>query len=481
MRQSDIPLVTLVSTLRQAVCGLGLGVVLAATLSGCALPISHSTPGLILPSHWQQPGSATSSATVNVDWWKTFGSPELSRLVNAGNQGSFDVAAAMARVRQADAQARIAGAALLPEVEFDALGERYKEVGYSAANSYSGYLSASYELDIWGANRAVRKSALANLSATMYAHDGVLLTVDADVANMYLQTLALREREAIAHQDLAVAKRILVFVQSQYEAGAASALDVAQQKTLVATLRQTIIQIGQQARGSLIALAILVGRTPQDFYIGGNGLGAVTVPAINAGLPSELLTRRPDLAQAERQLAASDANVTVARAAMLPSFTLTTYAGVGSTRLSQILDHPIYDLAAGVAAPIFNAGLLAANRDLSLAQREELLAEYRHAIISAIGDVQAALNAADSLARQQQAQDDVLNQARLSMDLAQSRYRAGAETLLTLLDAQRTFYSAKDTAVQLKLARLQASVSLYKALGGGWHVPALPLEHGDKP
>jgi NodT family efflux transporter outer membrane factor (OMF) lipoprotein len=214
-----------------------------------------------------------------------------------------------------------------------------------------------------------------------------------------------------------------------------------------------------------------MGRAPQEFEVVGAALEAIDVPMADAGVPSNLLTRRPDVAQAERQLAAADADVTVARAAMLPSITLTASAGVGGDRLRGLFDRPIYDLAAGLAAPIFNAGRLAAGRDLALARREELLADYRKAIVDALGDVEAALNAIDGLQYQQQAQREALEQAREAVRLAESRYRAGADTLLALLDAQRTLYAAQDQTVRLRSARLQAAVALYKALGGGWQVP----------
>jgi outer membrane protein TolC len=167
-------------------------------------------------------------------------------------------------------------------------------------------------------------------------------------------------------------------------------------------------------------------------------------------------------------LTAADANIIAARAAMLPSISLSGDINAGSNRLSSVFDNPVYSLAAGLAAPIFNAGRLAAGRDLAVAQREELLANYRRAIVAAFGDVETAMNAVSGIDAQRVAQEEELRQAQRALTLAESRYRAGAETSLTLLDAQRTLYAAQDTAAQLRTLRLQASVSLYKALGGGW-------------
>jgi NodT family efflux transporter outer membrane factor (OMF) lipoprotein len=427
-------------------------------LWGCSLPIEQTGAGLVLPGHWRAP-AGSSTLAVDAEWWRSFGSHELSGLVVAARASSFDVVAAAARVRQADALARIAGAALLPAVDGAASAGRSKAAGDTGRTSYTVRLAASYELDIWGAHRAIRQAAVDTLSATAYARDAVVLTLTAGVADTYLQTLALRERAHIARQNRDTGERILALVESQYRAGAATALDLAQQKTLVAQLRQVVALYDQQARNSLTALATLMGRAPQEFEVVGAALEAIDVPMADAGVPSNLLTRRPDVAQAERQLAAADADVTVARAAMLPSITLTASAGVGGDRLRGLFDRPIYDLAAGLAAPIFNA------------RREELLADYRKAIVDALGDVEAALNAIDGLQYQQQAQREALEQAREAVRLAESRYRAGADTLLALLDAQRTLYAAQDQTVRLRSARLQAAVALYKALGGGWQVP----------
>jgi len=442
----------------------------ALSLSACGLPVAHTDAALSLPAAWQAPhaAGATDAARVDAQWWRGYGDAELSRLVDQARADSYDVAAAVARVRQAEASARIAGAPLLPELNGNLQAERVKQSGFPAQTLYSAGLSASYELDLWGGNRAARQSALATLTASEYSRDAVLMTLTAGVANTYLQTLALRERADIARRNLATGERILAFIESQYRAGAATALDLSQQRGLVASLRQAVTLFDQQARESQTALAILTGKPPQGFAVAANTLDTLHAPSAAAGVPSDLLTQRPDVAQAERQLAAADADVTVARAAMLPNVTLTASYGYGNDHVRGLFDHPLHDLVAGVTAPIFNNGRLSGQRDLALARREELLADYRGAIVNALGDVETALNALDGYARQQQDQDEVVAQAREAVRLAESRYRAGAETLLTLLDTQRTQFNAEDAAVQLRLSRLQASVSLYKALGGGW-------------
>ncbi|WP_354681525.1 efflux transporter outer membrane subunit [Cupriavidus plantarum] len=450
----------------------------AIALAACSTPPSGDVPALDVPASWrnapnatdgQTPADPTSpAAAIAPDWWRAFGSVELSELVAQAQANSFDVAAAAARVRQAQAQARIAGAALLPDVSLAANVQRFKEPQETVSGFYNLQLFASYEVDIWGGNAALRDSARAALLSTAYARDAITLTVVATVANTYLQTVALRERVTIAQRNLDNSERILALVSSRARAGAATPLEVAQQRGLVATQRQELALRTQQSRASLATLATVLGRPTEGFDIAATTLAGIAAPTAATGVPSELLARRPDLAQAERALAAADANITVARAAMLPTLTLTAGAGAGAEHVRNLFDTSLYNLAAGLVVPIFNAGRLSAGRDLAVARREELLAAYRGAIVNAFGDVETALAAADGVAAQRAAQDEALAQASEAVRLAESRYRAGAETLLTLLDAQRTLYAAQDQQIQLNLSQRQSSVALYRALGGGW-------------
>ncbi|WP_313741513.1 TolC family protein, partial [Pseudomonas sp.] len=187
-------------------------------------------------------------------------------------------------------------------------------------------------------------------------------------------------------------------------------------------------------------------------------------------MPSDLLPRRPDIAAAEARLAAANADVRVARAAMLPALQLGIDVGSGARTAADLLQSPFYTLTAGLAAPIFDNGRLRAGRDVAQARQAELLEDYRARIVAGFGDVEKALNAVAGVERQQQWQDQEVQQAQLAFDLAQQRYRAGAETLLVVLETQRTLFAAQDQQARLRLERLQGSVALYKALGGGWQV-----------
>lgn len=446
--------------------------VMALLLMGCASPqlerVDATQP---LPAQWRNVAPADS--TTDPHWWRAFGSEELSTLIVQAQVQSLDVAAAVARVRQAEASARIAGAALLPAVTASLNASREGRFGGNASVDGSAFgvgLAASYEVDVWGRLRASRGSALATLQASRFDRDAVQWTLTAALASGWVQAVALHERIGIAERNLASAERLLALVTSRHRAGAATSLELAQQRGLVASQRRSLEALRQQVGQARTAVALLLGQTDAlDLRV--TSLEVLRVPAIGAGVPTELVARRPDIARAEAKLAAADASVATARAAMLPSITLTAGVDTSGNRLRRVFDNPLYSLAAGLAAPIFDAGRLEAARDLALAQREELIASYRAAIVAAFGDVEVALDAVAGLDAQMAAQADELAQAQRALVLAESRYRAGSETLLALLDTQRTLYTAQDAAVQLRALRLQAAVALFKALGGGWQKP----------
>lgn len=456
---------------------LATGLLLAACGSPLPAPDSDIQP----PVAWQNLDTPSDRAD-NQQWWTHFGSPQLNRLIEQARLDSHDLAAAMARVRQAQASAVIAGAPLLPEINVGLNGNRQELLrgkGYSqldvdrdhrSLDYYDAYLGATYELDFWGGKRAARDSALNTLSASQFDRATVELTLLSGVANSYTQALSLREQQRIAELNLANAQSVLDLVQTRYDAGSATALELSQQKSLVAAQQRKLPQVQQQAREALINLAVLLGQPVQSVRLDDEPFDRLHWPAIDAGVPSELLSRRPDIAAAEARLAAAQADINVARAAMLPSVTLSLSLATGADIADQLLRNNVYNLTAGLTAPIFNNGRLKAERSKATARQEELLELYRAAIINGFADVEKALNSINGLDRQRQWQAEELHQAQSAFDIAQSRYKAGAEDLLTVLETQRTLYTAQDMNVQLRLARVQASVALYKALGGGWQV-----------
>ncbi|MDH0370384.1 efflux transporter outer membrane subunit [Comamonas aquatica] len=438
--------------------------------TACTAPgadTAHWAPAL--PAQWQQAPQGGLSG-VSRTWWRSLGSAELDALVAQAERDSWDVAAATARVHQAAASARLAGAPLLPELTAGVEARREDRLGGQASVSgsrYGGSLSASYELDFWGRNRSARAAAESAWRASAHDRDTVRLTVTAGVASAWLQAVALRERADIAQSNLRAAERLLQLVDARVRAGAASPLDLAQQRGLVATQQRSLALLQQQRAQAQTTVGMLLGQA-QDAPIAARSVMALRPSALDAGLPAALLVRRPDVARAEAQLAAAHADVAAARTALLPRVTLTASLGSGDDRWHRLFDNPLYTLAAGLVAPVFDAGRLAAGHERAQARQAELLATYRQTIVQAAGEVQTSLHTLAGVDAQIQAQGQELEQAQRALVLAEVRYRAGAESLLVLLETQRVLYAAQDQSVQLQLERLQGHVALYKALGGGW-------------
>ena len=452
---------------------------LLALLGAC----SQTTPvdnAVAPPPGWQSPAVPQAQAVDIERWWASFNSPQLARLIDQSRQGSHDLKAAMARVRQAGADVRIAGGTLLPRLDASAnayrqrllKGQGYSELDASSRERTYHYfntaLTASYEVDFWGRNAATRDSAGHSLQASELDRDTLELSLAGQVADTYLAALAAQEQTRIATLNLGNAQKILDVVRTRYQAGSATALELAQQQSLVAGQQRQLPLYRQQARDALITLATLLGEPVQNLQLEALPFEQLQGPAIDAGIPSQLLTRRPDIAVAEARLAAAQADVRVARAALFPTLTLSASLATGDRQAADLLRNPVLNLGAGLTAPIFNNGQLRAERDKALAREEELLETYRGVLVISFGEVEKALNSVDGLDRQARWQQQALQQAQRAFDLAESRYRAGAEDLLSVLQAQSSLFDAQAERVQLRRDRLQASVALYKALGGGW-------------
>ena len=442
-------------------------------LASCAISSRPPAPLPPLPPGWTEP-ALSGAAVPTADWWRSFGSEDLSTLVASALATSPDVAIAVERILQAEAQSRIAGASLFPGLNFGvSTGRRETRPDggrWSAEDSASATLNASYELDLWGRNASGLRAAQASLRASRFDFETVRLTLLAGVANGYFQVLSLRGRLAIARENLAIAERVFKVVDARVRNGAASQLDLARQQAAVLTLRASIPPLELQERQTLYALAILAGRAPEGFAAPGAGVEALAVPRVAPGLPADLLRRRPDLASAEAQLAAANANVAAARAALLPTISLTGSAGLASNVLLNFLSAPTAALALGASLlqTIFDGGRLRGQVDVAASRERELVESYRKSILAALADVEGALAAGARTADQEALQAQVVEQARIALRLAEVRYREGVDDLLTVLDAQRTLFQAEDQLAQVRLARLQASIALFKALGGGW-------------
>jgi NodT family efflux transporter outer membrane factor (OMF) lipoprotein len=441
-------------------------------VTGCATTSPIPQPQVEAPRAWNEATTADPAA-VSADWWQRFGSAELQALVGEALAGSPDMAIAVERVRQAEAQVRVAGASLFPQIDAGASTSARAsrtDGATSRSENSSATVSASYELDVWGRNAADVRGAQAGLRATQFDRETVRLTLIAGIANAYFEVLSLRGRLATSRENLAIAERVLALVSARARSGAVSPLDVARQEAAVLSQRAALLPIEQQERQTLAALAVLLGRVPEGFDVKAPGLAELAVPSVSPGLPADLLVRRPDLATAEAQLLAANADLAAARAALLPSIQLTGSAGLASGALLNFLSAPTATvaLAASVLQPIFDGGRLKGQVSIAESRERELVEGYRKAILSAFADVEMALAAATRLQQRELLQRQVEARAREALRLAEVRYREGADDLLSVLDAQRTLFDAQDQLAQVRLDRLDAAVALFKALGGGW-------------
>jgi outer membrane protein, multidrug efflux system len=444
-------------------------------LGGCSVGPAYKRPDIPPPAAWREaPPNDQEGIWPSADWWHGFGSQTLDDLIAEAERSNDDLAAAIARVEEADAQVRIAGAALLPAVDLgaDASRQRAQVTGFGPEtfNTFSPVLSASYELDFWGKNRATRASALATAQASHYDKETVALTVVSSVASTYFQALEFRDRVLVARDNLANGEKILHGLQLEQTAGIATGLDVAQQETAVALLYAAIPPLQQQFRQAVAALAVLIGKTPESIDVDTGTLNALTSPPVLDGLPSSLLARRPDVAESEQQLISANANITVARAALFPSIELTASGGYASSALASLINpvSRVWDIGAGLTQPIFHGGALRGQVVFSNARYRELLSAYHKAVLSAFSNVESALVAAQQTQEQQTRQQEAVKQARRAFQFAQTQMSAGTVNILTVLNTENALFTAQDELVQIQFLHLQSMVDLYTALGGGW-------------
>lgn len=459
--------------------------VLMMTVSACSMVPDYFKPTVETPRSWDSRQDAL-NVWPDAQWWTGFGSPELNRLIAEAQANNTDLRVAMARIRQAEAQAKISGANLYPTLGTDAGASRTRQGRQASTstttttstssrgdvirNSFSGNLTAGYQVDLFGGNDATADAALTRLESSRYNRETVAITLYADIASTYFQLLSLRDRIRLASETLGVAQGILDLLETQRANGAITDYEVAQQRSNVATQRATLAGLEQNERTTLDALAVLLGRPPQGFVVQGNTLAAIALPPVTAGLPSELLLRRPDIRAAEANLRAANFDIGAARAARFPSLDLTGRIGTQAGSTGALFDPGtmIYSMAASLTAPIFQGGRLEGGEELSRAQKLELEETYRASILTAFRDTEDALGATVNTGRQYGFASEAFNQANDAYRIVEARYRAGTVGFLDLLDAQRSVFTANDTMVQAALGRYSANVSLYKALGGGW-------------
>lgn len=446
---------------------------LAVGLSGCILNSEHPDPSLEVPAAYETAPRKPDAALPKPDWWRGFRSSELSDFIVAAQNDNLDIAVAVAQIIQAEAQAGVAGAPLLPSLGGVGNAERMRSPGGAYTSTFSLGLSASYMLDFWGKNRATFYSASETAIGSRYNRDVVALTTTVAVANAYFQALAAMDQLRVARENIAAANRILDLIRKQMAAGTASQLQLSQQEALVGQVKASIPPLEVTLKKNLAALAVLLARPATGFRIKGTGLASIALPRVTPGLPSELLTRRPDIALAEAQLASSNFSVESARAAFFPQITLTGTTGFQSNSLSSLFVPGAwyYTMAAGLVQPIFNGFQL--ENQLKQAQGVQLqyLQSFRKAVVSAFSDAEVALVTLQQTSQQLQLQAQVVASSRKAFEVAETQLRGGTVDLVSVLQTEQTLFTAETTLAQVRLSRMLAVTSLFQALGGGWSEP----------
>lgn len=434
-------------------------------------------PALDVPAQYKYAGKPDARPTL--DWWRGFRSAELTQLMEEAQTVNLDIAAAVSRIVEADAQARQAGAALLPSVSTGGSETYSRTSGASASGlsiggrevvNYSASLSASYQLDFWGQNRDALQSAEETANANRFDRDVVALTTLASVANAYFQLLASQDRLKTAQGNIASAQRILDAIRERRKAGTGTDLDVAQQESVLANQKALVPPLRQTLDQNANALAVLVARPPESVRVLGGSLNRIAIPRVTPGLPSELLTQRPDIRRQEAQLASATANIGNARAQFFPSIQLTGNGGYQSSALVSLFQPhaAFFQLVGSATQPIFDGGKILGNFEYAKARQDELLQTYRKTIIQSFADVDNALFSIKQTTIKLQLQRDVVAASRRAFDLSEQQLHAGTADIVTVLNTQLTLFQAEDALSQAQLARLLAIVSLYQALGGGW-------------
>jgi outer membrane protein, multidrug efflux system len=455
---------------------------LGPALSGCILGTERPDLNLDVPAIYREGGhTAADTHLPEVDWWRGFKSSELNSLMEASQVYNLDIAVAIAQIVQADAQVGVAGAPLFPSVTANGSAEQSQSSSNLAGGGagvpsgatfqqYSLGLTASYMIDFWGKNRASLHAAEETATSSRYNREVVALTTVVTVANTYFQILAAQDELRVARRNLAAAERILVLIKQQFAGGTASQLDVSQQETQVSTERAAIPPLEVTLRQNIAALALLVGRAPANFTVRGGTMTQIAVPRVTPGLPSELLNQRPDVREAEAQLASSNFSVESARAAFFPQITLTAQTGVQSAALASLFGPGawFYTLSAGLTQPLFDGFLLESQLKQAKGVQLQNLQAYRKAVLSAFSDVEKALVALSQTILQERLEAEAVANARKAFEVSETQLRAGTVNLITVLQTQQTLLTNENALAQVRLNKLLAASSLFQALGGGW-------------
>lgn len=464
-----------------------LPLAIGALLSACAT-IDHAPAALpATPPAYRNVAQAEEDLPrPRSDWWREFSNPELDRLQDAALANNRDLRAAIARIAQAQAQARIAQGALLPTV--DAFGKREASApldgpgtatstkDWHNINNYQAGLRANYEIDVWGRTGFAAESALALAVASVYLRESVAVTLTADLAAAYFEYLSLGDRIAIANRGVQSRRRSLLAIEKRIAGGESAVGEAALQRVALATAESLAATLLQRRERAFNRLALLAGVAPSELRLEPRSLEGVAIPAINAGLPSELLCRRPDIRRVEAQLRSAQFDVRSLRANLLPSFSLTSEIGYGSRALVALTNPAsLFYLAAGsFAQTLFDGDRKQAQVEAAQARQLEMLEQYSGVLLTALREVEDALAGTRLTGEQYAAQSESARAAKTLLEINRRSYEIGAADYLALLDAEQKMYLNEDQAGSALYDRVRATIDLYKALGGGTRSADLP-------
>ncbi|WP_039056001.1 efflux transporter outer membrane subunit [Enterobacter sp. Bisph1] len=441
-------------------------------LAGCqSADVQQASPSLQIPQAWRS-SSGPLSKTDSV-WWRNFHDSQLNHYVDRALRYNSDVLIARERIKEYQARVYAADSALFPELDAGLSGTRARSQSSVTGQPiygtlYKGNLTASYNVDIWGASRSASRAADASLEAQKAAAAAADLTVATNVATGYLTLLSLDEQLRVTQATLQAREDALRLARRQYETGYTSRLELMQSDSELRATRAQIPVLQHQIAQQENALSLLLGDNPGAVKRG--EFNALTPLQLPSQLPSTLLNRRPDIVQAQRQLVAADATLATSQAKLLPSINLTATSSIQDNTLPGLLDNPLrlWSIGGSILAPLLNRQALNAQVDISQSQRNQALYSYEKTVRNAFKEVNDSLDAMQRLGEQLGELTGQVDVAQETLRLAQNRYHNGYSSYLEVLDAQRTLFSAQLSAVQVKNNLLLAQVDLYRALGGGW-------------
>jgi len=445
-------------------------------LAGCAMaPQPAPAPTLQVPAGWRTaPVTDTAlSAAVVRDWWRAFGDPQLDALVRRALDNNGDLRIARSRLQEYQARVRVASSAQLPALNLSFAPTRARAIGPLGqpveVTSLVGSVQAGYELDLFGRLRSTTEAARFEALSQEAALDAAALSVAANTASGYINLLGLDAQLALARATLASRERSFALARHQFEVGYSSRLEMSQAEAELHATAAVVPQLERAIAQQEQALNLLVGASP-GLVPRGLPLLSLRAPAPAPGLPSELLRRRPDIAQAERTVAAADASLASARDQLLPSIRLTASLGAQGADLPGLLSDPValWSIGGSILAPLFDAGRLRAQAEIAGSVRDRAVFAYENVVRAAFAETENALAGIDGLRRQLLEAEARRTAANEVLRVAHNRYRNGYASYLEELDAQRNAFSAENTVLQLRASLLAAHVDLYRALGGGW-------------